>query len=111
MKKYGCTRCAERFDTFEEALPHHNQITGHNICTPPIEDCPSCAALRADVVRLMADIVTGDNRIALLEKVAEEVITDHDERVAIFGLLEQQVCRVKVMENLRAALVAAKEGK
>lgn len=42
----------------------------HGYWTPHCYNCleESCAALRADVERLMADIVTGDNRVAVLEK-------------------------------------------
>ena len=50
-KRYGCTGCSEKFDTFEEALPHHDQITGHNICTPPISPCPQCTRFREKMDR------------------------------------------------------------
>ena len=59
MKKYGCTICNAQFDTFEEALPHHNQITGHNICTPPI-DCPRCAKGNALVEAVEEALENGD---------------------------------------------------
>ena len=52
-------------------------------------------------------------RIALLEKVAEKacnVIGDHDERVDMYGQMELQVHRKLVMDQLRAAIDAAKEG-
>jgi len=48
MIKYGCMACDEQFDTFEEALPHHNQIAGHNIYTL-ITECPSCARYAAKI--------------------------------------------------------------
>ena len=100
---------------------------------PPYE-CPSCAALRAEVERLtnklntdsqnfeiialretervlrteverlMNDIVTLDNRLALLEKVAEaaDKLMDHP-----YGSVEYEL---EVM-RLLPALDAAKEGK
>jgi len=52
-------------------------------------------------------------RIEVLEKVAEKacnVIGDHDERVDMYGQMELQVHRKLVMDQLRAALDAAKEG-
>jgi hypothetical protein len=73
----------------------HTKECWHEQVRHSFTDCPSCSAK--------------DSRIALLEKVAEAVLQDHDERVAMFGELELQPCRKMVMEQLRAALSRAEE--
>ena len=66
------------------------------------------AALRAEVERLMADIVTGDNRNALLKKVAEAAQKYLD---CSLCCCDMEVSDVHTCgeDELRAAL-AAKEG-
>lgn len=47
------------------------------------------------------------SRAQLLEAL-EAVLADHDERVGIYGESEQQPNRLRVMEEARAAIQAAK---
>ena len=83
-------------------------------------DCIVCKSLRDDSCHACSGCAVHHvankafrARIALLEKVAEKacnVIGDHDERVDMYGQMELQVHRKLVMDQLRAAIDAAKEG-